>query len=113
MTHKEFERSLQIALRSLPKELKTRLRNIDVIIKDGPASGKTLGLYEGISLQDRIGGDYSLAMHDRITLFKRAIEKECAGKGLDVREEIRRTILHEIAHHFGITDERLEDEGIY
>lgn len=113
MTHKEFEKLLQNTLRSLPKEFKTKLRNIDVVIKDGPVNGKTLGLYEGVSLKDRIGGDYTLAMHDRITLFKRAIEKECSAKGLDIREEIRRTILHEIAHHFGISDDRLEDLGVY
>jgi len=113
VTRKEFEKLLQGALKSLPKEFKAKLRNVDVVIKDGPAEGRVMGLYEGVTLKDRIGGDYSLIVHDRITLFKRAIEKECSAKGLDIRQEIRRTLLHEIAHHFGIPDNRLADLDIY
>ncbi|MGH7197871.1 MAG: metallopeptidase family protein [Candidatus Omnitrophota bacterium] len=115
MTRKDFEKDLRQALQSLPKAFREKLRNIQVVIDDKPARGKRaslLGLYEGVSLNERTG-DYSMVMHDTITLFKRAIEAECKAKKLDIREEIKRTVEHEIAHHFGISDEKLKKLGLY
>ena len=70
-----------------------------------------MGLYEGISLLDR-GHFYSGAMPDKITFFKDNIEAFCADGG-DIKEEIRRVVMHEIAHHFGMTDEELIEKGLY
>ena len=70
-----------------------------------------LGLYEGVPLPDR-GQAYSGAMPDKITLFKDNIEaRRPAGEAL--RVEIRHVVMHEIAHHFGITDEELIEKGLY
>ena len=115
MTQKEFEKIVQGALDSLPKVFKEKLQNIDVMIEYRPARGERkglLGLYEGVPLEKRTGG-YSFVMHDRITLFKRNIEKECEAGGKDIEREVRHTLAHEIAHHFGISDDRMRDLGIY
>jgi predicted Zn-dependent protease with MMP-like domain len=116
MTRKEFEKIVQEALDSLPRAFKENLRNIDVVIDDRPARGAKkdlLGLYEGVPLEERTGGGYSFVMHDRITLFKQNIEKECKAGGKDVAQEVRHTLVHEIAHHFGISDDRLKELGVY
>ncbi len=115
MTCKEFEKIAREALDSLPGQFKNKLENIHVVIDDRLARGankKLLGLYEGVSLKERTGS-YSFVMHDKITLFKRAIEDECKARGVDVSKEIRRTVLHEIAHYLGIPDERLKKLGLY
>ena len=65
------------------------------------------GLYEGIPLTER-SSSYSLVLPDRITLFRRTFEQECATEA-EMIEEIRRTILHEVAHHAGFGEERLKD----
>ena len=115
MTRKEFENIVQGALESLPKVFKEKLENINVVIDDRPARGSKkglLGLYEGVPLEDR-GAGYSFVMHDRITLFKQNIEQECKAGGKDIAREVRHTLAHEIAHHFGISDERLRELGVY
>ncbi|MBI4353518.1 MAG: metallopeptidase family protein [Candidatus Omnitrophica bacterium] len=112
MTRKEFEKLVRNALKALPKRFKEKLRNVDVVIEDGAKERALMGLYEGVPLKDRTQ-EYSLAMPDKITLFKRNIETECGVRGLDVQTEIGHVIQHEIAHHFGISDERLEDMGVY
>ena len=112
MTRKGFENIIRQTLRSLPKQFKDKLQNIDIVVEDGARRKNLLGLYEGIPLKDRTHG-YSLVMPDKITLFKRNLEAECRALGTDLRREIRRTLEHEIAHHFGMTDEQLEAGEIY
>lgn len=112
MTCKEFEKLVRLSLKSLPRLFKDRLKNIEIVIEQGRSRGRTLGLYQGVPLTER-GQGYSLVLPDKITLFQRAIEEECKTTGADIRIEIRDVVRHEIAHHFGISDERLEDLGIY
>ena len=113
MTRKEFEALVRKALRSLPKVFKDKLSNVGIVIEGGRgASRDLLGLYEGVPLADR-SHSYNMAMPDKITLFKRNLEAEARSNGTLLVEEIRLTIEHEIAHHFGITDERLRREKIY
>ncbi|MBW3651912.1 MAG: metallopeptidase family protein [Actinobacteria bacterium] len=83
--------------------------NVNVFVDDHRPPGGLLGLYEGIPLTQR--GDYGgLALPDRITLFRRAICRSCHSEE-EVRQQVRITVLHEVAHHFGIDDERLEELG--
>ncbi len=112
MTREEFEKLVRLSLRTLPKAFKERLRNIEIVVEAGRSSSRTLGLYQGVPLTQR-GQGYSLVLPDKITLFQRAIEEECKATGADIRAEIRDVVRHEIAHHFGISDERLENLGIY
>ena len=94
--------------------------NVAVVVDDLPSrlqlGGTTieegnylLGLYEGVPLTDRY--DYSMVLPDKITLFQEAIEAICSSDEEIVRE-IRDTVVHEVAHHFGIEDDRLEELGI-
>ena len=68
-----------------------------------------LGLYEGVPLTERTS-NYGLVVPDKITIFQKSIEEACPnGSEKEIKEEIRKTVIHEIAHHFGIDDQRLKD----
>jgi predicted Zn-dependent protease with MMP-like domain len=123
MTRMEFETIVKGVLDELPKEFKDKLQNIDIVIEEEldmeeakrlglGAKGRLLGLYQGIPLKDRTHY-YGMVMPDKITLYKQNIERSCETGGLDIHEEIKHIIQHEIAHHFGISDKRLKDLGIY
>lgn len=111
MNRAEFEAVVDRALEGLPAWVVERLDNLHVVVEDRPSpeQGDVLGLYEGVSLLER-AGDYWGALPDRIVVFR----KPHLDMGLSSREleaEVRRTVLHEIAHHLGIDDDRLEELG--
>ncbi|MBV1779452.1 metallopeptidase family protein [Paeniglutamicibacter sp. ABSL32-1] len=117
MSDDEFERVAERALDEIPGALLSMMENVAIFIEDAykPLPGedpatKLLGLYEGISLTERDSGWDAGAMPDRITIFKDAILEICSTEK-QVVEEVGITIVHEIAHHFGIDDERLHDLG--
>ena len=123
MTCKEFEEIARAALDELPPEFAEKLQNVDVVIEDSPdmgmvkerrlgGKGRLLGLYQGVPLKNRTHY-YGMVLPDKITLFQRNIERACQAQGLDIRAEVKHVIQHEIAHHFGISDDRLRDLGIY
>ena len=97
------------ALDGLPPNLGRLMRNVAVTIDDEGGDGSLLGLYEGVPLTERTH-QYSMAMPDRITIFRRAILGVCSTEQ-EVIEEVRRTVVHEIGHHFGIDDHRLHELG--
>ncbi len=97
------------ALDSIPPDLGRLMENVAVVVDhDSPPTG-LLGRYEGIPLTERYeyGG---LALPDRITIFRRAICAACADED-EVVEQVQVTVVHEVAHHFGIDDDRLEELG--
>jgi len=108
-----FEELVAEALDDLPHWVRERLENVDVIIEDNPPPGQRhlLGLYEGIPLTQR-GASYSGVLPDRITLFRPALERASTGED-HLKALIRRTVIHEVAHFFGISDERLNELGRY
>jgi predicted Zn-dependent protease with MMP-like domain len=121
MDSQKFEQLVIRAVESLPDEFRERLDNIDVIIADQPSpeqmkstdrkrGGMLLGLYEGIPLTHR-HSSYGMVTPDRITIFQKPIEAVCRNN-TEIVEEIRRVVLHEIAHHFGIGDDRLKELGM-
>jgi predicted Zn-dependent protease with MMP-like domain len=97
------------ALDGIPPDLGKLMDNVAVFIDDDSPPRGLLGLYHGIPLTQReaYGG---LAMPDRITIFRRAICAYCADED-DVRRQVRVTVVHEVAHHFGIDDARLSELG--
>lgn len=110
-------------LEELPKEFKDKLQNIDIVIEEEldmeavkrlglGAKGRLLGLYQGVPLKNRTHY-YGMVMPDKVTLYKQNIERSCEAGGSDIREGIKHVIQHEIAHHFGISDKRLKDLGVY
>lgn len=105
-----FDQLVDEALASLPEELASQIDNLAIIVDDRPP-GPLFGLYEGVPLTKRGGRtSYSAVMPDRITLYQATICRVCANE-TEVRAQIRKTVLHEIAHHFGISDPRLEELG--
>jgi predicted Zn-dependent protease with MMP-like domain len=105
-----FEDLVADVLDDLPPYIQAHLENVAVIVDEGVGSN-LLGLYEGVNRLERSSG-YHLATPDRITLFWRPIVAEAAtSDSAAIRHEVRRTIIHEIAHHFGIGDAELERLG--
>ena len=120
MTRKAFEELVSEALGRLPADVLAWMDNVVVIVQSFPtlqerremglkSRYQLLGLYYGVPLTER--ADYNFAVPDRIVLFQRAIEAECTT-AMDVVEEIRRTVLHELAHHFGMDDQMLNELGL-
>jgi predicted Zn-dependent protease with MMP-like domain len=104
-----FEEMVGVALDGLPPELGRLMRNVAVVVElDGGPPG-LLGLYEGVPLTER-SHDYSGLLPDRITIYRDAICAICATEQ-EVVEEVRRTVVHEVGHHFGIDDDRLHALG--
>lgn len=108
-----FEELAAEALDGLPAWVRDRMDNVDVFVEDHapPDQPTLLGLYHGIPLNRR-GYGYSGAMPDRITLFRDTIEAQARDEDA-LRALVARTIAHEVAHHFGITDDRLREIGRY
>jgi predicted Zn-dependent protease with MMP-like domain len=103
------------ALDALPEWVHRTLDNVEVLVDDYPPDDvdpSTLGLYEGIPLTER-GSDYSGVLPDRITLFAVPIVAEAGPDDAVLRRVIGETVVHEIAHHFGIDDERLHEIDRY
>lgn len=119
-----FEELVMEALDEIPDELWNVVDNVAVAVEEWPSAAQMdsvglrkgnllLGLYEGVPLTERTGG-YGLVPPDKITIFRRPILTVCrAGDEDAVRTQVRRTVLHEVAHHFGISDARLHELGAY
>src|SRR5438309_11001904 len=102
-----FERSARAALDSLPPDLRDAISNVELVIEEEPPPGqRLLGLYEGIPLTRR-GSGYSGAMPDKITIFSGPLERLYGRSVEQLHAAVKHVVLHEIAHHFGISDERL------
>jgi predicted Zn-dependent protease with MMP-like domain len=108
-----FEALVAGALDGLPGWVQQRLENVAVVIADDPPGDQPflLGLYQGIPLTQR-GGNYAGMLPDRITLYRRPIEAVSRSDD-ELRERVRHTVMHELAHHFGISDDRLREIGRY
>jgi predicted Zn-dependent protease with MMP-like domain len=111
MSEEEFEDAVADALDSIPPELAREMRNVAVLVADDPPGGEALlGLYEGTPLTQR--GDWWAAgsLPDRITIFRNPTLAMCRSRA-EVVAEVRVTVVHEIAHHFGIDEGRLHELG--
>jgi predicted Zn-dependent protease with MMP-like domain len=104
-----FEEMVVTALDGLPDDLGKLMRNVAVTVEHGPGPRGLLGLYQGVPLTSR-GTHYAGVLPDRITIYHRAICMICSSEA-EVVEQVRRTVVHEVAHHFGIGDERLRELG--
>ena len=100
------------ALDSIPDGLAALMDNVVVVVEDGSARGRLLGRYEGVPLtaRDSWYGAGRFTMPDRITIFRRTVCGVCASED-EVVHQVRVTVVHEVAHHFGIDDARLEALG--
>ena len=116
MDIERFEELVHQAVERLPDEIRELIDNVDIVVADRPTpeqlknagQGQTLfGLYEGVPQTER-GRHYGLVLPDKITIFQSSFEWDFSGEG-KIAREIEKTIKHEIAHHFGISDERLKE----
>ena len=107
----EFERLVEAALEAIPDEIASLVRNVAVIVEDDapPDDPDLLGLYDGIALTERYG-DPLMELPDRIFIYRRPLLAYC-DDAAHLVEEVRVTVVHEIAHHFGIDDDRLDELG--
>jgi predicted Zn-dependent protease with MMP-like domain len=106
-----FESLVADALDELPGWLQEAMDNVAVVVEDRPPADEPdlLGLYEGIAQTER--ENYAGVLPDRITLFRATIEGEAGDDDEELRAVVAETVVHEVAHHFGISDERLEGLG--
>jgi predicted Zn-dependent protease with MMP-like domain len=104
-----FEEMVVTALDGLPEELGRLMSNVAVTVEHGPGPRGLLGLYQGIPLTSRTA-QYSGVLPDHITIYRQAICAVCRTED-EVAEQVRRTVVHEVAHHFGIDDARLSELG--
>ncbi|MFF0377413.1 metallopeptidase family protein [Actinoplanes missouriensis] len=111
MSRERFEELVGDALDEVPNELLSLMNNVVFLVEDAPPDGSEdlLGLYEGTALTDR-GWDYAGTLPDRITIYRLPTLQVCDSDE-DVVEEVAITVVHEIAHHFGIDDQRLHELG--
>lgn len=120
LSREDFERIVLDSIESLPQEFLARLENVAVFVEDGPTleqlrsnglhdTDTLFGLYEGVPLTDRM--NYSMVMPDRITIFQKSLEESCETEE-DLVAEIQATVIHEVAHFFGIDDAELERLGL-
>jgi predicted Zn-dependent protease with MMP-like domain len=121
MDRRKFRRLVSEALDTLPGEVRVRMTNVAVVVADEPTKDQIVdagidprretlfGLYEGCPLSER-RADFGMALPDRITLFYRPLVDRYRSPA-EVREQIRRTVVHEVAHFVGLDDDEIEDLG--
>lgn len=110
MRRHEFEQLVDQVLEGLPGWVLEKIDNLAVVVEEHPSKelGDVLGVYEGVALNER--GDYFGAMPDTIVVFRQP-HLELGLDRSELEAEIRKTVLHEIAHHLGIDDDRLTELG--
>jgi predicted Zn-dependent protease with MMP-like domain len=108
-----FEDAVQDAVDGLPADLGAAMSNVAIVVEDEPPDGQPLlGLYQGIPLTERTSA-YAGAAPDKISIYRGPLERLYGHDPALLRERIRHVVIHEIAHHFGISDERLDELGAY
>jgi predicted Zn-dependent protease with MMP-like domain len=121
-TPEEFEQLVVQALDDLPEFFKEKLQNVEVVVADWPTRAELqavglkpgqllFGLYQGIP-QTKRTSHYGLVLPDKITIYRLPIEQICRTREQIIRQ-VQRTVKHELAHHFGIDDDRLRELGAY
>jgi predicted Zn-dependent protease with MMP-like domain len=109
----DYPQVIEDTLASLPRDLRDRISNVEIVVEDDPPPGQPLlGLYQGVPLTRR-GSNYSGALPDKITIYRRPLERIYGHDPALLVEQIRHVVLHEVAHHFGISDERLVELDRY
>jgi predicted Zn-dependent protease with MMP-like domain len=122
VSRERFRELVRDAVELLPDELRRHVRNVDLVIEDRPtredldvaglSPGHTLlGLYHGVPLTLRGHENYNLVLPDKISIYQGPIESICRNDD-EIVEQVRVTVLHELAHYFGIDDDRLHELGL-
>ena len=115
-----FRRLVEQAVRGLPSSIRAQLNNVEIVVEDEPAlhqieareddADELFGLYEGTPLSERSSA-YTMVLPDRIVIFRGPLERAFDDPN-EIAEEVRITVLHELAHHFGFDEDRIADLGL-
>jgi predicted Zn-dependent protease with MMP-like domain len=109
----DFDAVIQETLDAMPRDLRDRISNVEIVVEDEPPPGqRLLGLYQGVPLTRR-GINYSGALPDKITIYRGPLERIYGHDASLLTGQIKHVVLHEVAHHFGISDERLVEIDRY
>ena len=119
MTREEFEKLVNEGISSIPEKFLKRLENVDIVIEERPTNDQLkkvniqnpfclFGLYEGIPKTKR-GSSYGMVLPDKITIFKDAIERSARNEE-EIKEIVKNTVWHEIAHHFGMNEKEVREK---
>jgi len=118
MTQSEFEKLVEQGIEEIPPNIRKKMENVEIVIEDVPnaeqlrragvpAGSSLFGLYQGVPKSKR-GVYYANVLPDKITLFKKVIESHCRTSEA-IKERVKRTVWHEIAHHFGFDEKGVRD----
>ena len=110
VSNEQFDEFVSDAIRSLPPELAKNMSNVGIFVEDEAKGRNLFGLFQGVPLTKRGPLSYSGALPDRITIYQRTIERYASSEQ-QVRDQVRKTVIHELGHHFGIDDDRLKELG--
>lgn len=119
MTRDQFRRLVDEAVMLIPRRFRREMKNLALVVEDEPSAAllaemeieppdSLYGLYQGVPLPERTWA-YGNTLPDRITLFQRPIEEECEGDEDEVRAVIGETLIHEVGHYFGLSEEEIEE----
>ena len=119
MSRSEFERLVAEAVTLIPRRFRREIKNLALVVEDEPSAellaemeieppDSLFGLYHGTPLPDRTWG-YGNNLPDRITIYQRPIEEECDGDEDEIRAVIGETLIHEVGHYFGMSEEQIEE----
>ena len=107
-----FEEHVRRALETLPPDLREAMSNVAIVVEEeNPDDPDLFGLYLGVPLVERDSSTYQGVLPDKIAIYRRPLEEEFSDDPDVLEDEIRITVLHEVAHHFGIDEDRLEELG--
>lgn len=107
----EFERLVRNAIEALPEHFRSRLDNVEIVVEETSGDDRLLGRYHGVPLPNRGAGYYGV-LPDKISIYRQPIERR-AKTPEQLAEMVRHTVWHEVAHFFGISDDRLREIGRY
>jgi predicted Zn-dependent protease with MMP-like domain len=119
MTRAQFQRLVQEAVMLIPKRFRREMKNLALVVEDAPSPellaemdveppDSLFGLYQGVPLPERTWA-FGNSLPDRITLFQQPIEEDCEGDEDEVRAVIGETLIHEVGHYFGMSEEEIEE----
>ena len=111
VTREKFDRLVEQAVAQLPRVFREKLRNVAIMVEDSPPGGPgrqdlLLGIFHGIPLTEK--STFQMALPDRIVIYQENVEAVCRNEG-EIRREIRLTLLHELGHYFGLSEDELHD----
>jgi len=107
MTKEEFEKLVKEALLEIPENIRKKMDNIEIVVEKGSPRGSFLGLYEGVP-KTAWGRGFGMTLPDKITIFQQPLEKMARSRE-ELKEVVKNTVWHEIAHHFGFDEKKTRE----